>query len=360
MSGYRIFISYSHADEPLVLKIEAILRANGFTPMRDRQFAYGSGFHEQIKLFISHAHVFLPILTKTSSERGWVHQEIGYAMALNIPMLPIAVGRFPGEMLQTLHALSLTEEEAAGDLKHITEDLSQTRVANLVNRFADAAMATHIVAEFALDRSQMLTEYADLVLKLQVHGFLRQRGVLGNFATPTEVITNPIWRERYGNGSFEKQLFNNRLNRAERVALEQHARNAGCRLIINPFFEFARYGRSARICRLNTLRTFLVSMTDDKLEIAFCDPKLDVNSITIVGDWFIAEAVSGSLGEGYRQTNFSRHAPSMQAKIDTFDHEFHERLECWGWTAHESRSKALAEIDKILAKLREEERQTTG
>ena len=57
---FRVFISYSHEDRSLVEGIAAILEANGLKPMWEENFAYGQGFHEQIKNFIAHAHVFSP------------------------------------------------------------------------------------------------------------------------------------------------------------------------------------------------------------------------------------------------------------------------------------------------------------
>ena len=37
---------------------------------------------QKIQTEIAHAHVFVPILTAHSHKAGWVHQEIGYALAL--------------------------------------------------------------------------------------------------------------------------------------------------------------------------------------------------------------------------------------------------------------------------------------
>ncbi len=88
MSSYRVFISHSHKDRRLVKNIVKALEGNGLKPMWDRNFMSGHGFHEQIKNFIAHAHVFMPFFTEASSKRGWVHQEIGYAMALNVSVLP--------------------------------------------------------------------------------------------------------------------------------------------------------------------------------------------------------------------------------------------------------------------------------
>jgi TIR domain len=112
MTGYRVFISYSHDETKLAQRIAAYLHGNGMLSLWDKDIAPGSGFHDEIKKFINYSHVFLPIITESSSARGWVHQEIGYAMALNIPVLPVTVGRPPGEMLSGLQAIRLEDAEA--------------------------------------------------------------------------------------------------------------------------------------------------------------------------------------------------------------------------------------------------------
>ncbi len=63
-------------------------------------------------------------------------------------------------------------------------------------------------------------------------------------------------------------------------------------------------------------------------------------SVTIFGDWFAAESVSSTIGQGYQQTIFARQAPSMQHRIDLFDQEFLERLEDLGWKAQSSKSSS--------------------
>lgn len=61
--SYRIFISYSHDDTDIADKVVELLKINGLDPMLDKGFAMGSGFHDQIKNYIAHAHVFMPIIT---------------------------------------------------------------------------------------------------------------------------------------------------------------------------------------------------------------------------------------------------------------------------------------------------------
>lgn len=93
-------------------------------------------------------------------------------------------------------------------------------------------------------------------------------------------------------------------------------------------------------------------MTDELCQIAFHREMKHEESITIVGDWFSAESVSAKIGEGYRQTIFTRHAPSMITKIADFDSEFNEHLETLNWKAETSRLSAIEAIEKIVAELK--------
>lgn len=191
---YRVFISYSHNDRALAGQIARLLSDNKLEPMWDRNFAFGQGFHEQIRLYIAHAHVFLPIITEESDSRKWVHQEIGYAMALCVPVLPVAVGRVPGEMLQQIHALTV-EPDRLDDLRG---SLTPAVVARLLGRQAHAS-ALYTCADFPDSRARMMADYAEDVLALGYSGIVRQKGGLSSFHIPTESIGHNVWKVRYGN-----------------------------------------------------------------------------------------------------------------------------------------------------------------
>lgn len=340
--SYRVFISYSHQDYDLVRKIVDALEDNGLIPMWDQKFAFGHGFHEQIKTFIAHAHAFLPVITKSSHLRGWVHQEIGYAMALNVPVLPVSVGAPPGEMIQSLHALQFCE-----DPEELRKRLSGDVLDNLVSRYCESQFALYECAELAEDRATMMVEYSEAVVELGYTGCVRQKGALSSFHIPKKIITDEVWDHRYG--KFDRSPFHRRLQRRERLALEKHARASGCRIIIDPSITYRKYGPKARMVRLGTLVEFLESMSDDKAQVAILEPGAgDQESITIVGDWFCAESVSASIGKGYRQTIFTRHAPSMRGKIELFDQEFEEQLQREKWTARSSRRKAIKYLKELM------------
>ena len=64
-----------------------------------------------------------------------MHQEIGYAMAHNVPVLPVVVGdALPGQMMQQLLAVRME-----GNLAGLEERLSGSTVADLVSRHQDPA-----------------------------------------------------------------------------------------------------------------------------------------------------------------------------------------------------------------------------
>jgi hypothetical protein len=343
-----VFISYSHQNVDLALEIEQVLKASGLTPMYDKNFAVGHSFDQQIKTFIAHAHVFLPIITQASSERGWVHQEIGYAMALNVPILPVTIGVLPGEMLQNLHAIQLSENPDERPTQ-IEQGLAQEVFENLVNRYQGQDYASYESAEFTDDRALMMARFANEILDLREYGLVRQKGALSSFHIPDSVLNHPVWKERYGRVNMSR--FHFRCQREERRALERHARVAGCRLMIDPSISYRRFGPDARIVRLKKLVKFLESMKNDKAEVAINTRMGIEESVTIVGDWFAAESVSSTLGQGYRQTIFTRHAPSMQYRIDLFDQEFQERLEDLGWEAQSSKEHATKELKGLIHEL---------
>jgi hypothetical protein len=341
----RVFISYSHEDLPVVTNLVKILHENKICPMWDRRFAFGHAFHDQIKTFISHSHVFLPIISPSSIQRGWVHQEIGYAMALNIPVLPVAMGKLPNEMIRELHAIQLEK-----DLKGAEDLLSLETIENLVNRYRDPMYAQYQCAEFTEDRAILFAKYANTILAMRFYGMVRQKGGLSSFHIPDKVITHEDWDTRYG--GTQSNRFHRRSLRAERIALDKHANAKGCKLIVNPALPYEKHGPEAKILRLDYLKDYINLMLENgkSIEVAIDENMQKNESITMVGDWFLAESYSAALGTGFRQTIFTTHAPSMKTRIDIFDHEFKSLLKAMHCEGPESGERAIEYIDKEIAK----------
>ncbi len=398
-TDYRIFISYSHLDERLVAEIEKALRQNGLTPMRDTNFAFGVGFHDQIKRFVEYAHVFMPVITRPScvgssldsaetkaeiqcqrpGVSGWVHQEIGFAMAQNIPVLPVVIDCEPGQWLQTLHSVMLQKEDV-NDAKQMRSLFSQSLFRNLVNRFRNTRHATYQCGFLQEDRTLMLAEYADEVGQIQslfptptwkpgdvepaLSSIIRQKGALSSFHIPAEPLSDDVWTLRYGN--LPKPEHHRRLQREERLALTRHAETWGAKLIIDPTLPYTNQGPGVRKVRLQSLLKYLNSKSAARTQVAMMKTPRSrtakkgetagthqqssprASSVTIVGNWFLAESVSAVSGSGYYQTIFTRHAPSMQARIEEFDSEFDSLLDKHHWTANDSRKNAIRELKALI------------
>jgi hypothetical protein len=98
---YRVFISYSPENKGLVEEVAAILSENKeLDILLDDDVTHNHMFSEEIKKLIAQVDIFMPVITERSSIRGWVHQEIGYATALNVPVLPLVAAQVPREMVQ--------------------------------------------------------------------------------------------------------------------------------------------------------------------------------------------------------------------------------------------------------------------
>lgn len=339
----RVFISYSHEDKELVRILAKVIDGNGMESVYDdkKGLQVGTGFKDEIIHFISHAHIFLPLLTKTSARRPWVQQEIGYAVALRVPTVPVAINCEPGEFLHGIQAIQLKTLDEAELEKRLTPEALQICLQKRPLRGA-----LYECASTTDQRAVLLSEYSRAVTLTGNSGLVRQLGGLSSFHIPAETIDHPLWQLRYGNQ--HQSEHHRQVLWEERMALTDHAKAKGCRLIVDPDLTYEFYGGKARRTRLGCLLHFLREMKDVPCEVAMAGHGMN-ESITIVGDWFAARSISGKIGDGYRQTIFTRHAPTIAGMIDEFDRRFSQTLH--GLPAAKSRKYAIGEIERRIVEL---------
>ncbi|MCX6053899.1 MAG: toll/interleukin-1 receptor domain-containing protein [Chloroflexi bacterium] len=344
MSNYpfRIFISYSHEDHHFAQVISEILSELGYLPIWDPNIRPGTPFSNSIKSFIHHAHIFMPLITESSSKRPWVHQETGYAMALGIPILPVALDEVPGQMIAELQSIIVK-----ADLSNLKEEISVQNLEQLVSGSQKQELSNFEISDWAENRTDLLAKNSKRVIELGAYGRVRQRASLSSFSIADKDISNPIWDQR--EGSVKRSPFYRSLLREERRALEAHASLAGCDLIIDPEFCLERNGEVATQSRLRILLQFLESPAADKTQVALSTQARNGN-LTLVGDWFSAESVSPRPGEGHRQTIFNWHAPSVLRTLNSFDETFNECLNENHVAPERSRQNAVERVTAILAK----------
>jgi len=344
--GFRIFVSYSHKDTELLGKLVGFLEDEGLVVLCDHDIAVGRPFTDAIKGLIAHAHVFMPLITANAQEGPWVHQETGFAMARNIPVLRVVTAGavVPQDMAAQIQAVMVRD-----DLSDLAAKLSREAVRKLVLSQASSPVDVVRIGDWAEQRSSMLAEYANRVHELGHTGMLRQSGGLSSFCLPNKSIEHPVWSERDGDNVRGKTLHGHQ--RDERLALERHVRQKGCRLVIDPNIDFSGRGPKVRMTRLQTLLDFLEDMRKgddkDRCQIVISASAQDSN-VTILGDWFMA--VSYLPGEkGYRQTLFNWHAPTALRSAEAFDQRFAEACEERGKNAEEATEETLAVIRKVIA-----------
>jgi len=339
----RVFISYSHEDKELVRILAEVIDKNGMESIYDDKqgLQIGTGFKEEIIHFISHAHIFLPLLTETSLKRPWVQQEIGYAVAMRVPTVPVAINCEPGEFLHGIQAIQLKTLDRAELQKRLTPAALQVCLQKRPLRGAlyECAATTD-------QRAVLLAEYARAVSDTGNAGLVRQFGGLSSFHIPAETIDHSLWSLRYGSQHQSEE--HKRVLWEERMALTNHAKAKGCRIIVDPDLTYEFYGGEARRTRLGCLLGFLREMKGVPCEVAMAGHGMN-ESITIVGDWFAARSVLGKMGDGYRQTIFTRHAPTIAKMIDEFDRRFGQTLH--GLPPAKSRKYAIAEIERRIEEL---------
>jgi hypothetical protein len=339
---YRVFISYSHKDRDLVERMAEILQSIGLQPLWDRDIHPGTPFTDQIKDLIARAHLFIPLITSNSQERPWVHQETGYAQAINIPILPIALeGQgLPGDMIAQLQAVTVRP-----GLEDFIEQLAEVNLDRLVLPAPRRPHAIIDVADWPETRAELMGQNIQWVTDLGVCGRVRHRAASTTFSIPDREINDPIWKARDGfyDGTPPRSDYFYHLQLEERRALERHARQCGCSLMMgDPEIIGESRGPMGRRVRLESLLEFFDRMTDDSLRIIFL-PQRETGNIVMVGDYFVAESVVGRTG-GWLQTVFNSHPPTVLQRVRKFDQEFEELYPRYG----KSRPDAINEIRRVL------------
>jgi hypothetical protein len=262
--------------------------------------------------------------------------------------MPLAVGKLPGEMIATLHAVRLHDGQAG--VARLAKTLTRETFGQLVERKRCDGHGLYEVAATQEERMTMMERYARSVLRMGFKGHVRARQSVTIFGTPDKPPGHPVWKVYYG--PRPRSTFYLERLLAERAALYEHAREAGCSLILSPARVASQYDANVAACRLRCLADSLRGLPDDKVRVGISRQDKG-GSVVLCGDWFATEAVLGSQGAGYQQTIFTRHAPSLQMRVDEFDSELKWVQEEAGWDPTTSKAKALAEIDAVIKRLDE-------
>ena len=339
---FRVFLSYTAKDQQLLDAVVEALRECGLRPWWDKQLEPGRLFLDEIKLKIATAHLFVPLLTSTSIRRAWVHHETGFALGINVPVLPIAVNTVPKAMLAGMQALVVRE-----DLSDLKARLLEVNLENIIMPLRPRPPVLYSIADLPESRTETLVEQGRSLVSTVASGRIRQRALFSSFSIPDLPPTAKVWddldREQPRTEHYRTLL------RQERQFLESQARRYGCTLIIAPLIDPGPVGPLVHQIRIETLIEFLESMEEDRVEIVFAD-NFSVGNETILGDVLLARALPPQPNRDYQQTLFTSHAPTVLQACRDFDEAY--RDECRRQNLGPQGPKTGA-LEALRARLRE-------
>lgn len=345
----RALISYSHLNDELCNRISKALRSLNLRPWSDKDLLGGRPFREGVQAAITHAHVFVPILTPQSHTRRWVHQEIGYAVAMRVPCVPICVGAssvLPDGIIATLHAVELDSE-----LTGLKEKLGHVQFDQLIKHAGRQWAPPFAWDSQPEERAATIEALSDEAFsRLKRPCCVRTRSLLSSFSLPDEECWHPAWEARYAGHPRVRNSYE--LFRRERQALGKHAAAGGLKMIINPFYNDVLYGPGAKRARLSILVHFLESLNlpDEAVAIALVEEQPPDRTIA-VGDWFIADSLGDRISRGVNQTIFTTHAPTVSRRIAEFDAELARLLAAQNSSPRQSLIRAIDQLRGLIQDL---------
>lgn len=119
----KIFISYSNEDKLIAGEIKRLLEdlwgIDVFLAHEDIEPS--TQWQEELIKELKACHIILPIITSDFYNSPWANQEVGFALARDIPIVPIHAGRIPCGFIARYQALKYDESEANNTCKALAD-----------------------------------------------------------------------------------------------------------------------------------------------------------------------------------------------------------------------------------------------
>jgi hypothetical protein len=88
--AYKVFISHSTRDRGLVIALTSLFSKLGIKPsVAEWYLTPGERLDKKVFTEIDQSDCTIVLLTKNGMRSNWVHQEIGYALKSNKPLIPL-------------------------------------------------------------------------------------------------------------------------------------------------------------------------------------------------------------------------------------------------------------------------------
>jgi hypothetical protein len=340
MPDYRFFISYQREDQDKAQGVFDALKTAGHCPFLDVVDATpGVSITKQLQTYISRAHFLVLIVTHDPiRQSAWVQQELGYALACNVPVVPILFGSASRDLFAMIAG---TCSLPVPDDAQLATVLGQQNWNHIWRARQNRERAIFEFETASYRRPLLLADAASEIQKGYGCVVLRQRSALTSFSLPTS-LDDPNWKTVEDRHEYAKHW----LLCQERIAVEDAS--SECRLIIDP--EYFPHGYSAAVqkAKLNTFRDYLAKAKDNKVRVVIRG-FTPAEGLTILGNHWVLQSAAVGPCEAKRQTLSTWHAWTVEEYCKHFDEEFDglwsEQKQRWKKGRLTSRSYTIARLD---------------
>ncbi|MBF0345747.1 MAG: toll/interleukin-1 receptor domain-containing protein [Nitrospirae bacterium] len=314
MSRYRFFVSYARKDRKSAEVLVKQLEDGGHQVLWDSRLGAGRLFTAEIQKAIQRCHFFIPVISHNSLTNSWVQQEIGYALACNVPLVPLVFDNIAEKVGMLMGIQGMVVKKSL--IKHQLKDqLQRNNWGNLLRDAQTKSLAVFQCDSDDREKSRLIVASAQYVADQFSNVMVMQRSTLTSFSLPAQ-LEDDNWR-----GVNDKMRLY-WLKPAERCALEELAKIGSCCLIIDPCYSLAGYRLDINVAKLLTLRDFFLSnLENDRLRVVVQRFDRSESEVIIEDHWMAHSAAVRTMATE-RETLSTWHAPTVRLYAETFQKEF--------------------------------------
>ena len=283
-----VFISYSRENDRVVTGLLAqALSKQGFKTLLDRRLYPGANITNTICKQISEAHAVILVLSEKSISSPWVNQELGYARALDKPIIPIQIEKH----IQN-SGMFIGTNELDFDTDWFNHETSIQKLTNDIYRAIDEKDTPAVIIKSKKNRAARITEtfnQLNALLKKDKNKNmilrLYKRTQTSIFSVGSSMKDSPT---RY-DPNYSDLLIKQRRSMENFIKNNQ---NVKVRLLLN--IEERNYDQAVEKNRLKSLHEFITDVTMNKdlnKRILFHNEKHDQSNIIALENHFIFEGL---------------------------------------------------------------------
>ena len=312
----KVFVSYSSQDWVAARLIVHVLEEHGIRCFfAERDLATGDPFDTAIVRRIWNSSLVIVLWSSRASQSQWVLQEVGIAVAQDIPVWPVAIEdiKFEGVILRNQGYYFRRSSDPYDQIARLAEEIKCAGKRPLVS--SRPAIDRYLVGK--LSRTEMLAKIMEEESQRADSTYtLRMQAAFSSFG----ISAAPEYRiDGYHTNEYHDLLIR------ELRAADQLARKASVKAIIWPLRPYEDKFKKYMRVRYNNLIQWL-ERNEDYHRVRFAlGPYEDGNRYVFDSNVLVEGFKSPDLNtRGYQMTTVTNQGPAILAAIDSFDSRFNE------------------------------------